>query len=172
MIEAALSVLGSIASIGAAIWSYIEAKKASKAATKAEQVRSEMIDRRKLVEVSQLLVETRRVLQSVSRVGPACTERKLKGIDCSEIARDVEQYSRLLGEHEIHFYVAFQNQARQLRAALVPDIQSLASATLFEEKKAAGMRLYEKIDNFSPTVNELLDEKRETSTITQSQEQP
>lgn len=170
MIEAALSILGSIASIGAAIWSYIEAKRSREAASRAEQVRSEMIDRRKLVEVSQLLVETRRVLQSVSRVGPACTERKLKGIDCSEIARDVEQYSRLLGEHETHFFMTFQNQAKQLRAALVQDIQSLASATIFEEKKAAGMRLYEKIDNFSPAVKELLDEKRETSTLAQSQE--
>lgn len=169
MIEVALSVLGSIASIGAAIWSFVEARKSRDSATKAERVRSEMIERRKLVDVSQLLAETRRILQTVSRVGPACTERKLKGIDCSEIARDVEQYSRLLGEHETHFYVDFQNQARNLRAALVIDIQSLAGATVFEDKKAAGMRLYEKLDNFSPIVKELLDEKRETTTITQSQ---
>ena len=169
MIEAALSVLGSIASIGAAIWAFVEAKRSRKAAQKAEQVRSEMIDRRKLVEVSQLLAETRRVMQSVSRAGPACTERKLKGVDCSEIARDVEQYSRLLGEQEMHFFADFQNHARQLRAALMGDIKALADATTFEDKKAAGMRLYEKIDNFSPVVKELLDEKREHSATTGTQ---
>lgn len=171
MIEAVLSVLGSIASIGAAIWACVEARRSLNAAQQAERVRLEMIDRHKLVEVSQLLAETRRVMQSVSRVGPACTERKLKGVDCSEIARDVEQYSRLLGEQEIHFITDFQNRARRLRADLVPDIQALADAKLFDHKKSAGMRLYEKIDNFLPLVKKLLDKKREQSTITSTQRQ-
>lgn len=163
MIEATLSVLGSIASIGAAIWAFIEAKKARRAADKAETVRGELIDRRKLVEVSQLLTETRRVMQSVSRVGPACTEKKIKGVDCSEIAREVEEYCRSLGDMESHFVVGFRSQARKLRADLIADISELADAVSFEQKKAAGMRIYEKIDGFSPSVKELLDEKREHS---------
>lgn len=162
MIEAALSILGSIASIGAAIWAFIEARKARNAATRAEMVRAEMIDRRKLVEVSQVLAETRHVMQVVSRVGPACTERKLKGVDCSEIAREVEQYGRLLNEQGMHF-AALRNHALQLRADLIPDVKALAEATTFEQKKSAGMRLYEKIDAFAPLVKELLDEKRENS---------
>jgi hypothetical protein len=163
MIEATLSVLGSIASIGAAIWAFIEAKKARRAADKAETVRGELIDRRKLVEVSQLLTETRRVMQSVSRVGPACTEKKIKGVDCSEIAREVEEYCRLLGDMESHFAVDFRSQAQKLRADLIADISELAGAVGFEQKKGAGMRIYEKIDSFSPSVKELLDEKREHS---------
>lgn len=163
MIEATLSVLGSIASIGAAIWAFIEAKKARRAADKAETVRGELIDRRKLVEVSQLLTETRRVMQSVSRVGPACTEKKIKGVDCAEIAREVEEYCRSLGDMESHFVVDFRSHARKLRSDLIADISELADAVSFEQKKAAGMRIYEKIDNFSPSVKELLDEKREHS---------
>lgn len=163
MIEATLSVLGSIASIGAAIWAFIEAKNARRAADKAETVRGELIDRRKLVEVSQLLTETRRVMQSVSRVGPACTEKKIKGVDCSEIAREVEEYCRLLGDMESHFVVDFRSQAQKLRADLIADIRELADAVGFEQKKAAGMRIYGKIDGFSPSVKELLDEKREKS---------
>src|SRR5690606_22624257 len=133
MIEATLSVLGSIASIGAAIWAFVEAKKARRAADKAETVRGELIDRRKLVEVSQLLTETRRVMQSVSRVGPACTEKKIKGVDCAEIAREVEEYCRSLGDMESHFVVDFRSQAQKLRADLIADISELAGAVSFEQ---------------------------------------
>lgn len=163
MIEAILSVIGSVASIGAAIWAFMEARKARNAATRAELVRAEMIDRRKLVEVSQILAETRRVMQSISRVGPACTERKLKGVDCSEIAREVQEYARLLSEQEVHFLENLKNHARQLRVDLIPDVISLAEAITFEQKKEAGMRLYAKIDAFAPIVKGLLDEKRERS---------
>lgn len=159
----ALSVLGSIASIGAAFWAFVEARRARSSAMQAERVRSEMIDRRHLVEVSQLLPETRRILQSVSRVGPASTDKKLKGVDCSEIAREVDEYSRLIGEMEAHFVVHFQNKARELRGELRPLISALADASSFDQKKAAGMLIHEKIDGFLPLVKELLDDRRESS---------
>lgn len=163
MIDAALSVLGSVASIGAALWAFIEARRARRSAEKAETVRNELIDRRHLVEVSQLLPETRRILQSVSRVGPASTEKKLRGIDCAEIASEVDEYSRLIGELEAHFVADFQNSARELRAELRGDISALADAKTFERKKSAGMLIHEKIDNFLPLVKDLLDERRESS---------
>lgn len=171
MIEAVLSVLGSVTSIGAAIWAFVEAGRAKHAAQKAETVRSELIGRRKLVEVSQLLSETRRVLQSVSRVGPACTEKKLRGVDCAEIAREVEEYSRLVGEAEEHFAIDFQNHARELRADLAGDIRKLADAATFEQKRTAGMILHQKIDNFLPKVKSILDDKQEHSVAIGREEQ-
>jgi len=41
--ETWLSIIGSIASIGGAIWAFYEAKQASKSASKAEMVRDEVI---------------------------------------------------------------------------------------------------------------------------------
>jgi hypothetical protein len=60
--ESLLSIAGSVASIGAAIWAFIEARKAADSATKAELVRNELIDRRKLVEVSKIYAQTDRIL--------------------------------------------------------------------------------------------------------------
>lgn len=163
MFEAALSVIGSLASIGAAIWAFVEAGRAKKAAQRANEVRGELIGRRELVEVSQLLTETRRILQSVSRVGPACNERKLRGVDCAEIAHEVGEYSQLVGEAEVHFPADFQNDVRVLRTGLSEDVRALAEATNFEQKKSAGMTVHRKIDNFLPVVKTLLDSKREQS---------
>ena len=50
--ESLLSIFGSVASIGAAVWAFLEAKKAAASASKAEEARNEMIDRRRLGEVS------------------------------------------------------------------------------------------------------------------------
>jgi len=103
MIGTWISVIGSIASIGGAIWAFVEARKSSRAATKAEKVRDEIISRRKLIEVSQVHAETARILKIVSTVGPACNPSLLRGVNCGSIAKDVEEYSRYINEHSSHF---------------------------------------------------------------------
>lgn len=67
-----LSILGSVASIGAAIWAYIEAKSASRHASKAEAIRDELIQRRSRVEVSQVHAKPRRPVNSDFRRDVAC----------------------------------------------------------------------------------------------------
>ncbi len=106
-----LSILGSLASIGAAIWAYFEAKRASRHASKAEAVRDELIQRRAIVEVSQVYAESSRILDLVSSLGPACTETRVRGLNVSDIAENVEKYSRFLNEHSAHFNQGLQNTA-------------------------------------------------------------
>ncbi|WP_201534104.1 hypothetical protein [Psychrobacter immobilis] len=65
--ESLLSLLGSVASIGAAIWAYIEARKAAVSASEVEKVRNGMIDRRRLGEVSKVHAQTDKVLSVVSK---------------------------------------------------------------------------------------------------------
>jgi hypothetical protein len=159
--ESTLSIAGSIASIGAALWSFFEAKKAVRAASQAEKVRDQMIERRKIVEVSQVLAVTTRVLRTVSAVGPSSNQSLLRGINCASIAREVEEYSRFLNEQSSHFSDFFENKAKELCSDIREDIEALAEAKAFEDKKAAGKRIYYKINDFLPKVKALADEKKE-----------
>ncbi len=156
-----LSILGSIASIGAAIWAFYEAKQAAKSATKAETVRDEMINRRKMVEVTLVHSETSRILKVVSKVGPSCNSTLLKGVNCADIAKEVEEYSRFINEQSSHFTMFFENKAKELCDVLKEDIELLAEAKSYDNKKSAGRSIYYKIYNFMPTVKQLSDEKKE-----------
>lgn len=160
--ETWISIIGSIASIGAAGWAWWQAEQASRSATKAEKVKGEIIERRKIVEVSQVHKETTRILQVVSKVGPSCNSSTLRGVNCSHIATEVSEYSRFLNEHSSHFTDFFENKARHLCTSLKDDIEKLAEAKSFDEKKSAGKSIYYKIDEFVPTVKSLSDEKRES----------
>lgn len=159
--ENLFSMLGSFASIAAAIWAFIEAKKAAKAATKAEKLRNEMIDRRKLVEVSMVHVRTDQILTVVSKIGPSCNPKKLKGIDCAGIAKEVEEYARFLNEQSSNFSNDFINKAENLCQDLNKDIEELSEATDQNLIKDIGKRIYYKINGFMPFVKNLADAKRE-----------
>jgi len=87
-----LSILGSVASVGAAIWAFIEARNASRDATKAEAVKNELIQRRTMVEVSHVYAESSRILKLASQVGPTCTKKSTRGLDVSSIAKSIEEY--------------------------------------------------------------------------------
>jgi len=165
-IENWISIIGSIASIGGGFWAFIEARKAKKSAFKAEKIKGEIIDRRKLVEVSQIHTETKRILTKVSAVGPSCTSSLVRGINCSGIAQEVEEYCRFLNEQSNHFTTSFGNQAKELCESLKKDIELLAEAKKFEEKKNAGKSIYYQINAFMPVVKSVADDNKEKISIT------
>lgn len=160
-----LSILGAVASIFGALWALYEARQASKSSSKAEMARKEIIGHRKMIEVSQVHTETSRILKIVSTVGPSCNQSSLRGINCASIAKDVEEYSRFLNEQSSHFSEFFINSAKKLCSDLNEDIELLAEAKSFEEKKAAGKSIYQKINSFMPIVKTHADEKKESSVL-------
>lgn len=164
--EAFISILGSFASIGAAIWAWREAGKASSSATKAEKVRDEIINRRKIVEVSQVHHKTKKILGVISKVGPSCNPKFLTGVDCSGIARDVEEYSQFINEHSSHFTNFFENKATELCSDLRNDIVALSEEKSAVDKKITGTSIYYKINNFLPITKNLADDKKENVNVT------
>lgn len=160
-IDRLISIIGSFASIGAAIWAFVEAKKSANAATKAEILHDELVHRRKMVEVTQVHSETKRVLSVVSKVGPSCNAKLLKGVNCADIAKEVEIYTSFILEQSGHFTDFFDNKAKELCEDLKEDIESLSEAVTFEDKKQYGKNIYYKIQNFMPAVKELSDKRRE-----------
>ena len=159
--ESLLSIFGSVASIGAAVWAFLEAKRAAASASKAEEVRNEMVDRRRLGEVSKVHAQTDRILSVVSRIGPSCNTKNLKGIDFHSIAKDVEEYARFINEQSSNFSNDFVNKASLLCDELKKDIEDLSEASSPEVIKNVGKRIYYKINSFMPFVKDLADEQRE-----------
>lgn len=164
--EDLLSILGSVASIGAAIWAFIEAGKAAESASQAAQVRNEMIDRRRLVEVSKVHAQTDRILSVVSKIGPSCNVKRLKGVDFHGIAKEVEEYARYLNEQSSNFSEIFVNKASSLCNELQEDIEALSEAPDPETIKDIGKRIYYKINSFLPFVKDLADERQERTVST------
>ena len=159
--ESLLTLIGSIASIAGALWAFYEAKKASTFANKAEVLRDEMVQRREMVEVTQVHAETTRILKVASKVGPSTNSILLQGVNCADVAKEIEEYSRYINEQSSHFSVFFENKAQELCSDLREDIELLAEARSFKDKKTCGKSIYYKIYNFMPTVKQLSDEKRE-----------
>lgn len=163
--DSLVSIAGSVASIGGAIWAFVEARNAASSANKAELVRDELIDRRKLVEVSKIFAQTDRILSVVSKIGPSCNPKTLKGVDCTNIAKEIEEYSRSLNSQSAHFSELFGNKARALCNDLKDDIEDLSEVSTSEEKKEVGKKIYYKINEFMPFVKDLADEKQEHSVV-------
>lgn len=161
--ETFLSIVGSIASIFGAIWALVEAKNAARSASAAERVRQELVDRRELAEVAQIHSEIKRVLSVVARVGPASTPQLVKGVNCADIAREVQAFVAMLFEQRSHFSDFYSDRASELRNDLKMDIEGLAEAKTFDDKKLFGKSIYYKIENFTPVVKQLSDAKQEHS---------
>lgn len=165
--DSPLSILGSIASISAAVWAFVEAKKSAKSASQAESMRDAIYSRRRLVEVSHVYTETKRVLTVAAEVGPATNPKRLRGVDSTRIARELDEYARLLLDQSSHFSADFGNDARALCDRLKPDIQGLAEASTPEEKKTFGTNIYYNVSAFMPIAKQLVDEQRDQSLTTQ-----
>ncbi len=73
-----------------------------------------MIDRREIIEVSQVHTETKKILRVVYRIGGASNLNMLTGIDCFDIAKQIEEYALFINEHRSHYNEFFQNTAKAL----------------------------------------------------------
>jgi hypothetical protein len=124
------------------------------------------VHRRRLTEVAQVQTETKRVLNIVARIGPSCSQQLAKGVNCADIAKEVEGYVRLVLEQCNHFSDIFGNQAVALCDDLKDDIEGLAVAKTVEDKMRFGKSIYYKIQRFMPVVKQLADEKREHAETT------
>lgn len=159
--ETFLSIVSSIVSIFGGIWALMEARKAARSAEAAERIRQELVDRRKLVEVAQIHSEIKRVLGVVAKVGPTSTLQLVRGLNCADIAREVEAFAAMLLERGSHFSDLYADHATVLRDELRADIEGLAEAKTLEDKKRYGKSIYYKIESFIPVVKQLADAKQE-----------
>ena len=158
MIENLINIVASIVSIVCAIWSFLSA---SRAAQIKEQIRNKISNQRKLNEASNIHDKTRKILSVISKVGHACTESHLKGIDCASIAKNVQEYCSYINAYSADFTKSFKNIVKELCEELYIDIEALAEAKTFKDKKSAGKNIYIKINSFRPVAKAHLDKIKE-----------
>lgn len=72
----------------------------------------------------------------------------------------------MLLERRSHFSDFYGDRATELRNDLRMDIEGLAEAKTFEDKKRFGRSIYYKIENFTPVVKELSDAKQDRTSKT------
>lgn len=89
-----------------------------------------------------------------------------KGVNSVAIAREVEAFAAMLLERRSHFSDFYGDRATELRNDLRMDIEGLAEAKTFEDKKRFGRSIYYKIENFTPVVKELSDAKQDRTSKT------
>jgi hypothetical protein len=160
-----ISVLGSIASVGAAIWAFIEARKSMAAASKAETIKNEMIDRRQLVEASKIHSETERVISKVSQIGPASRVAVLSGINIDDILNEVQGYSTFIIAQSEQYDDKFKRAVKKLNTDLQANIAELSKSTLEEDYKRIGTQIFNALQGFLPTAKSLADGRRENVQI-------
>lgn len=159
--EAWVSIIGSIASIGGAFWAFIEARKSSQSASKAEEIKNTIKERRKLIEINQIHNETTKILNKVSSIGPACDTKLLRGVNGASIAIEVGEYTRHLNEHISDLNEPLKTQIVELCENLRSDIETLSEAITAEEIKSIGKTIYYKIYSILPSIKNESNQSKE-----------
>lgn len=158
-----LSIVGSIASIGGAIWAWREAVKSSNFASKAEQIKTQMINQRKTSELSELKPLVSEALECVKRYSTTMTS-SLIGADTSNKENEAAKVQSLLNkivEFSDYFTDGF---ATDFFDASHASLQSFLNASTPNDSKKFGMELHRQIVDFSSILRKALTDKKETTT--------
>lgn len=158
-----LSIVGSVASIVGAIWAWKEAIKSSKSATKAEQIKTQMINQRKTSELSELKPLVIDAINSVNKYSTSMTS-SLIGAGKTTKETEAEKIQKLLnkiGEFSDYFQDGFANQ---FFATSNRSLQSFLEANNPQDSKRHGMDLHKQMVDFSSILRKNLTEKKESTT--------
>jgi hypothetical protein len=158
-----IALLGSVASIGSAVWAYVEARKAKEAVRTVQRLHNEIVTRRRIIETSGIYGETKRFLTSISRVGPSSNATISKGISGWALAGELREYVLFLSEHIQDFPEPVKGRVQSFVEGSNDDIRCLAEAKTFHAKKSASADVYYKIQALMPEFKTLADETKELS---------
>lgn len=158
-----LSIVGSIASIIGAIWAWREAIRSSNSASKAEQIKIQMINQRKTSELSELKTLVSEALESIKRYSTTMTS-SLIGADTTNKENEAAKVQSLLNKI-VEFDEYFSNGfASDFFDKSHSSLQSFLSAETPADLKKFGMELHRQIVDFSSILRKTLTEKKETTT--------
>ena len=157
-----LSIIGSIASIGGAIWAWRAAIRSSKSASRAEQIKTQMINQRKTSELSELKPLVTDALGCIKRYSTTMVS-SLVGADNKNREDEAAKIQSLLNrivEFSEYFSENFANQFFETSHA---SLQSFLAAQTPEDSKKYGMELHRQMIDFSSVLRKQLTDKKETT---------
>ena len=152
--DSSLSIIGSVASIVSAFWAFFEARKARKSANEVMKYQKEIKTRIESSALDRLHDETKSVLHKVSYFGPSCNMTSIRGKSAQNVALEVEEYTRLLREHSVHFDdLNIKNKIDKICNELMPNVKGLSEGVSFDDKKKYGSNIYLLIERLLPITN-------------------
>lgn len=157
----ALTVIGTVASVGGAGVAIWQAGLSKSAASRAEDARDELIERRETAELAQLQVVFKKALRSMEKYGPGSVPTSISGVSQANDAADVQELIIVLREHRAHFGTSFMNEADALCGRITPLLDEFAKAAV-EELRNRGGRVFLELSTFSAVIKKRLDKKRES----------
>lgn len=156
-----LSVVGSIASIAAALWAWYEAIRSRRFANDAEKIRSQIVSQRKTSELSELRPLVSNALEHIKPYSTTMAS-SLIGVDKADREKHAAHVQTLLNkifELEEYFSAGF---SRDFYDTTHASLQSFLSAETADDLKKFGMQLNRQIVDFSSVLRKLLNERRES----------
>lgn len=159
-----LSIIGSIASIGGAFWAWYEAKKSSNSASKAEEIKTQLINQRKTAELSEIKPLLASAIESIKHYNTK-TVTTLAGLGEQSISKEAEaEKVQSLLSKVVEFSDYFQDGfAQQFYDDSNKSLQEFLSSTEASDTKKYGSDLHRQIINFSTVLRKQLTEKKETT---------
>ena len=152
-----LTSIGSIASIFSALFAWCQAKKAKASATYANNIKTEIINKTQLKELSEIEFKTTEILKRVGKIGPAYNEKSIKGIKYQLISEEIQNFSTFINKNQNtlkdkKYINAFCDE-------LLKSCNKLSEAKEFREIKEFGEKIYNLIHSFSPRIKPLIENK-------------
>lgn len=154
-------IIGTVASIGGAIISISQARKAAKSATEVELFKTQVSNQKKMLEVVEVFQRTERITEDILVIGPAATLNSIRGLDCSPIAKRLEDYLRFLQVNTSHYDDNVGNRAKELCNFLEGAIPKLSDSKTNQEKLDNGRVIYREIQSFRQKAKEISDLNKE-----------
>ena len=159
-----LSIVGSIASIGGACWAWYEAKNSSRSASKAEQIKIQLINQRKTAELSELRPLVSSAIDSVKHYNTKMVST-IAGYGQQAMSKEseAEKIQTLLNK-VVEFSDYFQDGfAEQFYDDSNKSLQLFLSSNEACDTKNYGIDLHRQALNFSTILRKQLTEKREAT---------
>lgn len=95
-----LNIVGSVASIGAAIFAFFEASKAKSFAKKAQEIKDTISTEQRKIFLSRILTETKKIMGvSIKMTTPATPTKKLRGLDYQSSIEQLREFIDSLKEN-------------------------------------------------------------------------
>ncbi|OIN06171.1 hypothetical protein BFS86_19360 [Shewanella algae] len=155
-----LTVIGSIASIIGALWAWKQAVDASGSATKAEEIKSQIINQRKTSELSEIRPLLEQSLTAMRRYSTRMAASIIGDEPTSkeDEAEKVQACLNKIMEYSEYFQDDF---ASQFYETAHDSLQKFLNSTVPEEVKKHGMDLHKQMVDFSSVLRKQINEKRE-----------
>jgi len=157
--ESAISIIGTLVTIGCAAGSIYGWRKSKAEATKAELAVKSIKHNREIGTVSILHSETQKILIVLSKIGPATHADRIKGLNTDDIASSANEFLTFLTEktHDIAIRDKLGINLDEFCNEFKDNIVELADSITPEGKLRAGRKLHEKASQLLPLTRKLAD---------------